>query len=68
MSADGKVIYTTDEYTGGRYRVESLRNFGDYRFEYRGSSANKGAAIAFADALIRNGHYEARVVDTKEES
>lgn len=70
MSETAKVIHEVDRWGGGtRYTVESIRDLGGYRYEFRLGTDSKAAAIAHAEKLVHeHEHYKARVLDTREEN
>lgn len=63
-----KIIYYTERDEGGRYRVESIRDAGGWRWDSAGHTDGLAVAQTLADSLVRNsGHAEARVIDTQAE-
>lgn len=51
-----------------RYRVESLRDVGAWRWETSTVVGDESVAKTIAHALVNdNGHYKARVIDTQVE-
>lgn len=60
-------IHEVTRYGGGtRYTVESIRDVGGYRFEFRLGTDDRQTAISHAEKLVhRHEHYQARVIDTE---
>lgn len=60
------IIHEVDRWTVRRYRVESVRDAGGYRYETRLETDDRQTAISHAEKLVHESeHYAARVVDTK---
>lgn len=69
MTETAKIIHEVDRYGGGtRYTVESIRDSGGYRYEFRLGTDSKAAAIVHAEKLVHeHEHWKSRVLDTRGE-